>query len=53
MKITTKQITFAGILAAVIVTLCTEKPSKEVEELFDKAEKTAEARYETLTERAK
>ncbi|MBQ5357228.1 MAG: sodium:proline symporter, partial [Oscillospiraceae bacterium] len=27
----------AGIIAAVVVTLLTEKPSKEVEELFDKA----------------
>ena len=28
-----------GMIAAVIVTLCTKKPSKEVEELFDKAVK--------------
>ncbi len=27
----------AGVLAAVVVTLCTKKPSQEVEELFDKA----------------
>jgi len=26
-----------GLIAAVIVTLCTEKPSKEIEELYDKA----------------
>ena len=28
-----------GLIAAVVVTLCTKKPSKEVEELFDKAVK--------------
>ena len=28
-----------GLIAAVVVTLCTKEPSKEVYELFDKAEK--------------
>jgi sodium/proline symporter len=28
-----------GLIAAVVVTLCTNEPSKEVYELFDKAEK--------------
>ena len=28
-----------GLIAAVVVTFCTKEPSKEVYELFDKAEK--------------
>ena len=31
-----------GFIAAVVVSLCTKAPGKEVEELFDKASKSAD-----------